>query len=864
MKYTFLFAVAVIFAPFASSFADENRVAVMPQKHRNFFKNYCLDCHDAATQEGKVDLEKLSFDLNTLETAELWQKVLGALNSGDMPPKDERQPTSAHKTEFLSDLSQQLVLARKILSDAGGVITMRRLNRREYVNTIRDLLGVEVSAADLPDDANSGGFDTSGASLFFSSDQFEQYLKIAHTALDESILYQKRSEPKRERREAEVAANRTVGFRHKALKRSFDRAEAWKKSDKPPTAFGFIDAARVKFELGQYNLQFPLYDRYQKRNLSKTGALMITPFVGAYVDITQIPWKSPGGEYILRLRVGTMPNMPSHRKFIEFGRHDASGQKGEIIVQGCRQVTGTIEKPQILEIPISIPHKGGRFIGVRERQPNSRDFARQEFRAVYAKNKIGPDPALWIDWVEWEGPFVKSWPSAARKKVFFNRSSEKTDEYARQIIARFALRAFRYKQPTPTFIDKLLKLYKARRAMNDTFETAIKHSLAVVLASPHFLYITEPEQIASALQSTSHSINKSKSVQANRELSGLELAVRLSYFLWSAPPDAELYKQAQNGRLKDPKVLRYQTKRMLADPKAMEFVSGFAHQWLHMERLDFFQFSFRKFPEFDESVKEAARNEVYHTLETLLREDLPLGELLKSDFVVINDLLADYYGIKGVTGHAFRKVKVPSDSPRGGLLGTAAVLAMGSDGERSSPVERGAWVMRKLLNDPPPPAPANVPQLSRLSGKLLSARKLQTAHMEEPQCAQCHRKIDPIGFGLQNFDAAGQWREQELTEIVGRRPKFNKKKLHPIDASGTLPDGAPFKNYFELRSQIAKRYGEFARGFTEGLIEYGLGRPYGFSDYELAEEILKSSASQNYRINNLIHALIQSQKFRTK
>ena len=269
------------------------------------------------------------------------------------------------------------------------------------------------------------------------------------------------------------------------------------------------------------------------------------------------------------------------------------------------------------------------------------------------------------------------------------------------------------------------------------------------------------------------------------------------------------------------------------------------------------------YPEFDDSIKIAARDEVFHTINVLIQEKLPIGSLLKSDFVVINDLLADFYDIEGVEGHQFRKVKVPPESPRGGLLGTVAVMAMGSDGERSSPVERGAWVMRKLLNDPPPPAPANVPQLSRFADDLLPARDLQIAHMEEPQCAQCHRKIDPIGYGLQNFNAVGKWRELERVETDSKKVK-EKVKYHPIDPSGILPNKTPFSNYFELRDQIAKHEDAFARGFTEALIEYGLGRPYGFTDYDLAEEILASSRHQEYDASAFIHALVQSQQFKQK
>ena len=230
---------------------------------------------------------------------------------------------------------------------------------------------------------------------------------------------------------------------------------------------------------------------------------------------------------------------------------------------------------------------------------------------------------------------------------------------------------------------------------------------------------------------------------------------------------------------------------------------------------------------------------------------------------MINGLLANYYGIEGVTGDEFRKVKLPAGSPRGGLLGTAAIHAMGSDGIESSPVERGAWVLRYLLNDPPPPAPPNVPQLSRLADKPLSTRDRLRAHQEEAQCASCHRKIDPIGFGLENFDAAGKWRTTEAHRIKTRR-NWRTTKTWEIDPSGAFHNGPAFANYFELRDRIAEREPDFARGFTEALIDYSLGRPFGFTDEDLANEILSAAKAKQYSVSEFIHSLVLSQTFRKK
>jgi hypothetical protein len=305
-----------------------------------------------------------------------------------------------------------------------------------------------------------------------------------------------------------------------------------------------------------------------------------------------------------------------------------------------------------------------------------------------------------------------------------------------------------------------------------------------------------------------------------------------------------------------PVVMRSEVERLLASRKADEFVSGFLHQWLDMQRLDFFQFDTKQFRDFDESARAAARREVYETFAHLLRSGGSLLKLLKSDEIFVNGLMANYYGIEGVSGDGFQKVKLEAGSPRGGLLGMAAILAMGSNGERTSPVERGAWVLRKLLHAPPPPAPPNVPQLSRLEGKLISTRERLQAHQEEPQCAQCHRKIDPIGFGLENFNAAGKWRVEETYEKRGVG-----KKTWAIEPAGALHNGPSFADFFELRDRIAAEGDAFARGFTEALIEYALGRPFGFTDEALAQEIVAKAKARNYEIREFVSALVTNPRF---
>jgi hypothetical protein len=362
------------------------------------------------------------------------------------------------------------------------------------------------------------------------------------------------------------------------------------------------------------------------------------------------------------------------------------------------------------------------------------------------------------------------------------------------------------------------------------------------LASPNFLYLSEPAVDAS-----------------RRWLTLREFAVRLSYLLWGAPPDETLLSLARSKELAKPEVITAQVDRMLQDERSLEFSREFTRQWLGMDRLDFFQFNSKLFPTFDDSAKNAAKDEVYRTIELLIRENLPISHLLKSPFVVVNGLMANHYGISNITGDEFRKVPIPADSPRGGLLGMAAILAMGTNGEHTSPVERGVWVLKKVLNEPPPPAPANVAQLSRLESKLLTNRERLLAHQEQPQCAQCHRKIDPVGFGFENFDAVGLWRTKDQYEKKGVG-----KKEWDIDPAGAFYKGPAFRNYFELRDRIAGSPERIARSFTEALLQYGLGRPVGFSDDELVTSILQQAGQKQYAMREFILAVVRSQTFQSK
>lgn len=872
----------VLFCSSPAQAAEPPR-AVFPETQRTFFRDYCVECHNAEKREGQLRVDDIAFAIDSVEQAERWQKILNQLNAGEMPPEDAPQPERERKTQFLDVLSQTLVTARKIIGDQGGRITLRRLNRREYRNTIRDLLGVEVSVRDLPTDGGTGTFDTVGASLFMSSVQIELYLALGRRALDDHFARAAADHPQpfKAREEAEVVANNQMNNKFEQAIEKHDRYTLWadqvdeaakrpenvvlaaqlrKKAEKPrpssgyphptprlfyldadqikgapsPAKYGFKDTHDAFLQEHDYVNFFPYFADYQKLPGRETGAWLM--FYMAYRETYVSAGKKwPAGRYTLRMRVAANEAAPPERCFVEVGQR--GDDVSDFTVFSGHQVSGTLAEPQIIELHVEVSTVGKREFALREKRPNSRTAEILSYHDEFDITGHGPVPAVWVDWFEIEGPVaVEDPPTRSLAAPTQDRAG------ARAVITRFAACAFRGSPPAAAYLERLVALFETRRSMGASFEDALKEPLSVVLASPSFLYLSEPSADS-----------------GQRRLVGRELATRLSYFLWSGPPDEELLALARSNALQDPAVLAAQVERMVSDKRSQQFVAGFTYQWLGLERLDFFQFDFRQHRGFDDSTKASARAEVYQTLSHLLRERLSLRHLLKSDFVVINGLLASYYGLDGVRGDAFRKVSLPADSPRGGLLGMAAILAMGGNGQYTSPVERGAWVLRKLLHDAPPPAPPNVPQLSRLDGKILNVRERLRLHQEEPQCANCHRKIDPIGLGLENFDAAGKWRTEDTYQRAG-----GVKKTWPVDPAAAFHKGPKFKDYFELREIIVSKSDDFARGFTEALIEYALGRPFSFRDDALAINIVDQARAKDYALREFIHALVASDAFHSK
>ncbi|MDF1740782.1 MAG: DUF1592 domain-containing protein [Verrucomicrobiales bacterium] len=883
--------------------ANAESLSEMPEKHRALFKEHCHQCHNADKKKGKFRVDDLPFTISDIESAERWQKVLDALNSGEMPPEDEEPLPNDAKTDFLDDLSNLMVSTRKKLSDQKGVITMRRLNRREYSNTLRELLGVEINVSELPSDTGSGNFDTVGSNLFISANQFQQYLDLGRKALDEAFEWhlaaaaeEAATEKRIERFEGEVISEEVaehIAWQTDAQERATKWAaaveaaaakpenaeivaEVRKKSKDDnifrrfwaeipgapsPESFGFESkensSDKANQALRSYHL--PYHNYYAEQPAIDTGMYLAMsnehPSVlnNATFDFI-FPWSWPIGDYVIRVRAAVTGDGSPDRRFIEFGVNPRNAQ-----AKKSYEVTGTMEAPEIIEIPFTFTsgHKErlDRTLFIREKGVFDHYL---QTRVLANKGReendgIGRKFALWIDYIEIErlpesdGPLPKG--IAAIDVPLDDKSPAPELEKVRGTLNRFATGAFRGREPSAKYLDGLMRKYETRLKSGEKPATALKDTLAVVLSSPMFLYLAEPN-----LESKP------------RPLSPQELATRLSYFIWGSPPDEALLALAASGELAKPEVLRKETTRLLDDPRSEDLVHSFTYQWLGLDRLDFFQVDVVKHPRFHNTTKAAARDEIYETMKHLMRENDSVTNLLKSDYAILDATLAEYYGIEGVTGSEFRKVSLPEGSPRGGLLGMAAVSLMGGNGDETNPVERGTWVLRKLLNDPPPPAPANIPQIARLAGQVLTTDERLLAHQEEAQCASCHRKIDPIGLGLENFDAVGAWRTEDtfIVKDDNGKPVKDKQKTWQIDPAGALYKGPEFKDYLELRDIIAGRKADFAHGFTEAMSEYALGRPIGFSDEFLIEEIVEKAESENFAMRSFVHAIVHSKEFQSK
>ncbi|MGB0766102.1 MAG: DUF1592 domain-containing protein [Phycisphaeraceae bacterium] len=736
---------------------------------RPLLQKYCFECHGGGKKKGGVDLDGPGDIESIMNGAEDWLTVVEVMNLDLMPPEKKPQPTARERLTIEEWVTEAAAYYPADAEPDPGWYTIHRLNRSEYRNTLRDLLGIDPNEHDLaehlPSDDTGYGFDNNADVLSMSPLQLEMFLEAAERAIQLSLGD-----------DADGEARSVRDLKRSNVGQALDGG-------------------------GQY--------LYANGTVSGTFAF---PADGRYQIAARVYGDKAGG-------VG-----PEIELYV-----------GDRVLASA-EVTATKRDPvQTVRIETTVK-RGQREIGVRYLNDAKID---------------GLDRNLSVDSITVTGPIREDEPTI-RDEIFFvtptaddegnrlpgvdSRRRITESQAARRVIERFATRAFR-RPVNSGEVAALLRVYREARAAGDDYASAVRLSLTAALVSPNFLY----RPIANPRPADPSFVYK---------LSDYELASRLSYFLWSSMPDDRLLDLARSKRLGDPEVLRDQVRRMLMDPRSDAFVENFAGQWLLLRKLDGLEMDPAKYPAFTADLREAMRTEAELFFADVLREDRSMLEFLDSDRTFLNEALARHYGVNGVRGDDFRPVDLPSDSPRGGVLTMAATLTVTSHATRTSPVKRGDYVLAQLMGTAPPPPPPDVPPLeiaTEAVGEEATLREQLAAHVADPNCAVCHKRLDPIGLAMENFTAIGAWRDTEQ----GR----------PIDASGELPGGVAFNGPIELKRVMLDRREQFVENLSRKMLTYAVGRGTEPFDRPTIRTIVQEVQDRGYRMQSLVEAIVLSDAF---
>jgi hypothetical protein len=764
---------------------------------KQLFTSHCMKCHSDEKPNGDFIVASLTYDFNDKQNREKWLTVLQQLRDNNMPPRDEPRPPVKDVQSVMNWISTKAVEAERVRRETEGRVVMRRLNRAEYANTVRDLLGVEVDLADLlPPDTSTNGFDNNAELLHTSSFLMRNYLDAADRVLDEAIA----NEPKPwiQKKRFDIREEKTV----KAT------GSVYRHTDDGVAIFATWESANIRVTM--WNFRSHVRGKYRFR-------------------ISGYGFQSEGKPIAFRVTAGTLKEVTEER-LVDYFAVPA-------------------DKPTVIE-----------FTEQLEPENRIRILAEGLPALPPAVEKIGADrytgPGLVIQWVDVEGPILESWPPPSHKAIFgdlkqtrispesFEVVSSQPMVDADRILRDFARRAFR-RNVNDADIQPFLARVKSKLDQDYSFEQAMRVGLKGILVSPDFLFLREQ----------------------GPKLDDFALASRLSYFLWSSMPDEELFQLAASKRLYEPDVLRGQVERLLSDPRAKAFNTNFTGQWLSLRAIDATLPDGTLYPEYDDILKTSMLKETSMFFDEVLKNDLPLTHFVSSDFSFLNARLAKHYGIPGIEGMEMRKVTLPSDSHRGGLLTMGSVLKVTANGTTTSPIIRGSWVLERILGTPPPKPPLDVEAIEPDIRGATTIREQLAKHRDVESCASCHRKIDPPGFALESFDVIGGWRDHYRAtgaprEVNGRRVRFwNGPAVDPAD---TLPDGRSFRNIDEYKKLILEDKDQLARNLTEKLLAYGTGAEPSYADKPQIESIVDRLRDKNYGFKTLIHEIVQSPLFQSK
>jgi mono/diheme cytochrome c family protein len=806
------------------------------------FEKHCYGCHGAEKAKGKLRIDKLNPDFIKGNDGDHWRDVLDRLNFGDMPPAAE----PALKKEDRELMTAWLDQERRRAALAKNQIThFRRLTRREYERTLQDLLGLPIEFGNrLPEDGRSkDGFRNDGDALRMSPLQYETYLQIADEALAEAIV----SGP------APVVHRYRLSVGEKFA--DFAVTPLPRPEGRPGESFEYKsekkDKGKPTFRI--WNMSAPNKDQDKDKNKIWDGTLTPSAIRRFGEAAVQMPERVYAFGFHQAFRKGETRIKVSAARVEPAEGEEASRSPSLTVAFGSTNFHGVELK--IIGEPIVIDHTEYRTYEYRVRMenvsvPNTGPMNDRNSAVVAAWNSAKAikdeklPPRLKIEWIEFESPYFETWPPQSHTKILFPQGEKPEPEYAREVIRRFATRAYRGPVAVAE-LDRLMNYWTKARESNESLEGSLRDTLGVVLTSPRFL-----------------GLPASRTGGAKERLNDHELAARLSYFLWSTMPDETLVRLANERKLRDPAVLSAQVRRMIQDPRAWAFIEQYAEQWLDLDRLQRVTVHKSSYPGFDEQLAAAMRLETIHFFGEVLRSDLSIFQFLNSDFTCVNDILAAHYGIAGVTGSQFRKVKLDDAHHRGGLLTHASVLTGNSDGKDGHPIKRGVWLLKNLFDETPPPPPPNVPELNREAPtvKNLTIPQALAVHRNNTACMGCHRKIDPWGIAFEEYDAVGNWQRDGAGATLRKR-----RTTHSLDAKAELPTGVKIEGMRELQAELLRtKSDQFRRAMLRKMMAYALGRSLTLTDIETADALAPNLRNRDDRLPALIELIVASERFHSK
>jgi mono/diheme cytochrome c family protein len=852
-------------SPARGTQAEPGKVAALPPAAAQFVQGHCVECHDADTKKGGLDLTALPFDLGSSQTFDLWVKVHDRVRDGEMPPKKVKtRPDAAAVKSFLELIATPMVQADQARAVSQGRAVWRRLNRYEYENAVRDLLHAPwLQIKDmLPEDEEAHRFNKAGEALSISHVHMASYLGAADYALRQAMASQVQRPATVTKRYYAREQGAFVGkLKFTQFNRSPERATfpMLGTTGQPdvldgtaPVTVGAADP--VKREQEAFGVVASSYEPLELR---------FDKFVAPV-----------GGRYHLKLSGYTFWAGPSSEKkwWVPDRAKISPGRRGEPVTLYAQapprllRLIGSVD----FSVDPSVQELDTWLVGGESIRPDAARLFRSR-PPNYHNPLAEPDgmPGVAFRWLEVQGPIYDQWPTAGHQLMFGDLPlrppagagdpveviSQDPHADAQRLLRTFMERS--YRRPVPEAeVQRFLGVIDSALKTGTPFVDAMIAGYSAVLCSPGFVCVEE----------------------APGRLDDYALASRLSFFLWNSAPDDELRDLAAHGQLHSPAVLRAQARRLLADPRSRQFVDAFLDYWLDLRKIVATAPDASLYPDYylDDLLSESADLETQLFFNELLRGNLPASNIVSSDFAMLNERLANHYGIPGVTGVGIRKVQLPPDSVRGGLMTQASVLKVTANGTTTSPVLRGAWIMERVLGKPPAPPPPSVPAIEPDTRGATTIRAQLEKHRTQQTCAACHAKIDPAGFALENFDVMGGWRDhyrgvsepdKDSNPVPGFGHNGQKFAFHegqPVDASGELPDGRHFQDVRDLKKLLLDDQRQIARNLVQQLIVYGTGAAVRFGDRPEVEKILDRAAPGDYGVRSLIEEIVQSSLFQTK